>query len=266
LLITAIDTDPLAPNPETVISAHEKHFERGLQALSVVIDGPIYLCQSPDANIPGGAKRIQRVQFNGPHPAGLPGHHIHALSPIGFAGNEVWHIGYQDVIALGHLLARGKIWLQRVVSLAGAAVLKPRVLTVTLAAACDELLSGELQAGAARIISGSALSGYTASGVEAFLGQRQRQITVLPEMDAILGGEAGPLIPVADLQKLSPGGVLAVPLMRALLIGDIERARDLGALELVEEDLALITYACPSKNNYGQLLRDVLDQLHTEMI
>ena len=279
LLVTAMDTEPLAPDPVPIIAAHTDQFESGIDALGVMHGGPIYLCHAPDADIPcESSDRIQRVEFAGPHPAGLPGTHIQALCPIGFDQGEVWHIGYQDVIALGHLLRTGRLWLERVVMLAGPAVIRPRALTVPLAAATDELVDGELKPGAVRVISGSALSGHTAQGAEAFLSQRHRQITVLPEPDSILKdsqhgdicdtglrGSPGPLMPVAQLNRISPSGVLAVPLMRALLVGDIDRARDLGALELIEEDLALLTYACPSKNDYGRLLRSVLEQLYKEM-
>ena len=279
LLVTAIDTEPLAPDPVSIILTHADQFELGMEALTVINDGPVYLCQAPGKDIPcTSPDRVTIVEFVGPHPAGLPGTHIHFLCPIGFDQGEVWHIGYQDVIAIGYLLQTGELWLERVVMLAGSAVSRPRALTVPLAAATDELVDGELVPGAVRVISGSALSGHTAQGAEGYLSQRHRQITVLPEADSILkelhhgnafdtglGGNPGPLIPIAQLERVSPPGILAVPLMRALMVGDIDRARDLGALELVEEDVALLTYACPSKSDYGQLLRGILDQLHKEM-
>lgn len=275
LLVTAIDTEPLAPDPALVIAAHADQFTSGLSALTAICDAPIYLCKASATEIPmGESDRVQAAEFSGPHPAGLPGTHIFSLCPIGFNGSEVWHIGYQDVIALGYLVITGKTWLQRVVTLAGPAVRHPRLLTVPLAAAVDELVAGELEDGPVRVISGSALSGHTARGAEAFLGQRHNQVTVLSEaptekprrngFDTWLGGQPGPLVPIADLDRLAPPGILPVPLMRALLVGDVERARDLGALELVEEDLALITYSCPSKNDYGKLLREVLNQLDKE--
>lgn len=276
LLITAIDTEPLAPDPALVIGMYADEFTSGLNALTTMCNAPVYLCKASGAEIPvGRSDRVRVVEFSGPHPAGLPGTHIFSLCPIGFNGSEAWHIGYQDVIALGHLIITGKPWLQRIVTIAGPAVQRPRLLTVRLAAAVDELVAGELKDGPVRVISGSALSGHTARGAEAFLGQRHNQVTVLPEapsehprrndtFDTWLGGEPGPLIPIGDLDRLAPPGILPVPLMRALLVGDVERARELGALELVEEDLALITYSCPSKNDYGKLLRDVLEQLHKE--
>ena len=42
------------------------------------------------------------------------------------------------------------------------------------------------------------------------------------------------------------------------------RAEKLGALELDEEDLALCTFVCPGKTNYGPILRANLEILEKE--
>ena len=100
---------------------------------------------------------------------------------------------------------------------------------------------------------------------EDFLAAGQRQVTVQrvavdPALvDATAG--SGVLIPGETVEALSPPGIYPVPLMRALQVGDAERARELGALELVEEDVAPLSRACQSGNDYGLLLRNVLDQL-----
>jgi len=58
--------------------------------------------------------------------------------------------------------------------------------------------------------------------------------------------------------------ILAVPLLRALLVGDTESAQKLGCLELDEEDLSLCTFLCPSKYEYGPVLRENLTQIERE--
>lgn len=280
LLVTVIDSEPLAPDPALVIEAHAPAFRRGLDGLSRITASVLYLCQAQSADIPvDKSERLRIAGFAGPHPAGLAGVHIHTLCPIGFDGAEVWHVGYQDVIALGYLMTTGRPWMQRVISLAGPSVVEPRLVSVALGAAVDEVAAGELDDDGARLISGSVLSGHTAFGAEAYLGRFHRQITALPEtarqrlpwwsaevLDTALGGEPGPLMPMGDFEGVAPPGILAVPLLRALLVGDVDRARDLGALELVEEDLMLLSYVCPSKTDYGLLLRKVLEQLHEEAI
>jgi Na+-transporting NADH:ubiquinone oxidoreductase subunit A len=51
-----------------------------------------------------------------------------------------------------------------------------------------------------------------------------------------------------------------LPLLEALVRQDVSRAIALGALELAEEDLALCSFVCPGRQDYGALLRAVLDQ------
>jgi Na+-transporting NADH:ubiquinone oxidoreductase subunit A len=53
-------------------------------------------------------------------------------------------------------------------------------------------------------------------------------------------------------------------LLRALVVGDAESARALGALELEEEDLALCSFLCPSGIDYGALLRRMLERLEAD--
>lgn len=278
LFITAIDTRPLAPDPALILSRYSDDFSAGLGALCKLVDAPVYLCKPENAKFSyESTLRIEEFEFKGGHPAGLVGTHIKALCPIRFDGNQVWHIGYQDVISLGHLLNNGKPWMHRVISLAGSAVKNPELVTVPLGAAVDDLIDGELsETGSLRIISGSLIDGNDASGYEAFLGRFHSQLTVTTE-PAVTSRKGwvsrlfdtssathDPMIALPDLDRVAPAGILAVPLLRSLATGDVERARDLGALELVEDDMALLSYCCASGADYGLLLRKMLDQIRRE--
>ena len=154
---------------------------------------------------------------------GYPVYTSNALCPIGFAGGEVWHIGYQDVISLGHLMLSGTAWQERVITIGGVAVQNPRSMRVPPGASISELLEGELHDGPVRIYSGSAVRGHVVSRDEEYLGADQRQITVLPEpgIDSRTRrqGTAGVLIPSDRLDALAPPGIYPVPLMRALQVG-----------------------------------------------
>ena len=66
----------------------------------------------------GNAGNIELAQFDGPHPAGLAGTHIHFLEGAS-ASKVVWQVGYQDVIAIGRLFLDGRLYTDRVISLAG---------------------------------------------------------------------------------------------------------------------------------------------------
>src|SRR5690606_8666979 len=107
IFVTAIDTNPLAADPRVAIGLHAEVFSRGLSALPQLTEGPVFLCRAPGPVLyDGAAGRIEEVPVAGPHPAGLASTHIHHLAPVA-NGQTVWHILYQDVIAIGHLLATG---------------------------------------------------------------------------------------------------------------------------------------------------------------
>jgi Na+-transporting NADH:ubiquinone oxidoreductase subunit A len=72
------------------------------------------------------------------------------------------------------------------------------------------------------------------------------------------------MVPVGTYEKLMPLDILPTQLLRALIVGDMDTAIKLGCLELDEEDLALCTYACPGKYEYGPILRDNLTNIEKE--
>jgi Na+-transporting NADH:ubiquinone oxidoreductase subunit A len=273
IFVTAMDTNPLAADAAVVLAPHLEAFHAGLQVLAVLTDGLVYVCQSPGPALGEGiSERIRTVRFKGPHPAGLPGTHIHRLAPVG-GGRTVWQINYQDAIAVGVLFNTGSTWSERVVSIAGPAVAEPALVRTLPGADIDELIAGNLKPGAVRVVSGSLLSGRRAR----YLGRYHQQVSVLFEgwgegehsrsrfwrsgRNTALNGRPGPVVPIAAYERVMPFDILPVPLLRALSVGDDETAARLGCLELLEEDVALLSYVCPGKTDYGPLLRRALDAL-----
>lgn len=297
IFVTAIDTQPLAADPATIIGRHQDAFMNGLELLTRLTDGRVHVCTAPGWTGPAiGSGQLNHVQFAGPHPAGLPGTHIHHLEPVS-AARTVWHIGYQDVIAIGKLIREGRVWNRRVVALSGQGFGKPRLVEVLPGACISELTAGELSQpiGATRLLSGSVLNGRTATAAEGFLGRYHLQVTALPELResrlfgwlfsggysfaSLLARRSGQapaifttsqhgrptaLVPVQAFDKVLGLDMLAVPLLRALLIKDTDQAQQLGCLELDPEDLALCSFVCPGKNDYGAVLRINLDQIERE--
>lgn len=273
IFVTAIDTNPLAPDPRMAIGIAAADFSRGVEALGSLTPGPVFVCQAPGQPVfTGTDARIGSVVFDGPHPAGLAGTHVHLLAPVD-ARRTVWTIGYQDAIAIGHLLSTGRLKPDRLVAISGSGVRDPALALLPQGASLDEALDGETADGPARVISGPALSGREAG----WLGRYHNQVTVIAEaalrqagfLSRLLGRLAtGPgtdaIIPTERFEAVMPLDVLPVPLMRALAVGDVETARDLGCLELVEEDMALLSHVCGSGTDYGALLREALDQLAEE--
>jgi len=83
-------------------------------------------------------------------------------------------------------------------------------------------------------------------------------------MGTSANGSARAMVPVGTFEAVMPMDVLPTQLLRALLVGDLDTAIALGALELDEEDLALCTFACPGKYEYGPVLRSLLDRVWKE--
>ncbi|NOZ40885.1 MAG: Na(+)-translocating NADH-quinone reductase subunit A, partial [Planctomycetes bacterium] len=184
LFITAIDTNPLAADPAVVLKNYSAQFIAGLEVLSTLTDGHAQVCRKAGASIPGeGTTPAIFHAFEGPHPAGLPGTHIHFLRPVS-QDKSVWYIGYQDVVAVGHLFLTGKIWTERVISLAGPVVDEPRLLRTRLGASLTELTANQFAVSdqqPARIISGSVLSGRRSVEPVDYLGRYHNQVSIIAE-------------------------------------------------------------------------------------
>lgn len=266
IFVTAMDTNPLAGPLEAVWETRADDFACGLEVLTHLTEGDVHVCKSPALALafPSHA-RIRVHEFSGPHPAGLPGTHIHTLASV-YGGRRVFYLGWQDVAAIGALFGTDRFWPERLVALGGPPVHTPRWLRTSLGAGVADLLEGELAPMACRVISGSPLSGRQASGWGAYLGRYDTQIAVLPESDAVLHGRPGPMVAISRFERVVPLHILAAPLLRALLVGDVDAAARLGCLELEEEDLALCSFVCPGKIEYGPLLRAALDELAQDEI
>jgi Na+-transporting NADH:ubiquinone oxidoreductase subunit A len=299
IFVTAIDTHPLSADPAGIINEQSEAFEDGLKVLARLTEGKVYLCTVPDARVPGSdVEGVQVETFGGPHPAGLVGTHIHFLSPVALH-KCVWHIGYQDVIAFGKLFADGKLDTSRVVAVGGPRAENPRLLRTRIGASTEELLDGEvIDPEGTRVISGSVFSGNIAEGALRYLGRFHNQISLIEEGNkrlwlgwlspgvnrhSVMGiyvsklkgltnyapttstnGSERAMVPVGAYEEVMPLDILPTQLLRSLIVGDIEAGMQLGCLELDEEDLALCTYVCPGKYEYGPILRDNLTLIEKE--
>ncbi|KKO48576.1 Na(+)-translocating NADH-quinone reductase subunit A [Arsukibacterium sp. MJ3] len=296
IFVNAMDTNPLAAEPSVIINAEAKAFTQGLALLTKLTDGKVYLSKKAGAQIPS-ATGVDVVEFDGPHPAGLVGTHIHFLEPVSMK-KVVWHIGYQDVIAIAKLFLTGELDANRVVALCGPVVKSPRLIKTVLGASLAELTKDELNDGKNRIISGSVLAGTSAHGVHGYIGRYHNQVSVLAEgdnkeflgwiapgatkfsvtraylshlspkrlfnMTTTTNGSARAMVPIGNYERVMPLDVLPTLLLRDLVSGDTDSAQTLGCLELDEEDLSLCTFVCPGKYDYGTILRNCLTTIQKE--
>lgn len=298
IFVNAMDSNPLAADPAVVLAGQGDDFNNGLTVLTRLTEGSVYVSRATGADIAvneGG--QIKVAEFEGPHPAGLSGTHVHMIAPVS-SERPAWTINYQDVVAFGRLFTTGELYNQRVISIAGPGVSQPRLLRTLLGARISDLIADDLPSVESRAISGSVLSGRRANGWANYLGRYHLQVSVLPEgrerelfgymrpgsnkfsvtnaylsaffrsrhfhMNTSLNGSVRAMVPIGNFEKVMPLDVLATQLLRAIMIGDGDYAQKLGCLELDEEDLALCSYVCPGKYEYGPILRDVLTTIERE--
>lgn len=297
IFVNAMDSNPLASDPAVIIGENQADFDHGLTIIAKLTEGKTWLTKAAGSVVGTGVSAVTTEEFAGPHPAGLVGTHIHFLDSAG-ANKAVWHVGYQDVIAIGKLFTTGMLDSNRVVALAGPVVSNPRLVRTTLGANTEELTEGELNCEEPRVISGSVLHGMHAHGVHAYLGRYANQVSVVAEdsekklfgwitpgsdkhsvtkaylghlnpgklfnMTSTTNGSDRAMVPIGNYERIMPLDVLPTLLLRDLLSGDTDGAQTMGCLELDEEDLALCTYVCPGKYDYGAVLRDCLDKIEKE--
>ncbi len=279
IFVTAIDTNPQAPDPVMMISGSANDFRDGVTVIAQLTSGPVYVCTAAgrDLSLPD-LPNVSQVEFAGPHPSGLAGTHIHALERVSDVP-DLWHIGYQDVIAIGHLFTNGFAPPHRIVAVGGPGALSSRLLRVRAGAELMGLVQPKPKP-ELRVVSGSILSGHSLPG---YLGRYHNQVTLLPhtrkqaghiaKMAAMIlrgntgldraascamNGRPGGLLPLEDFDRVWPFSIPPGPLLRALLTGDTDAAIELGCRGLAEEDLALCTYVCVAKYDYGLALRRTL--------
>ena len=303
IFVNGMDTNPLAGDPAVMLAGREADLDAGLTALAKLTEGKTYLCVAPGSPLGRERKAsVQVEEFSGPHPAGTSGLHIHTLDAVSLH-RSVWSIGVQEVVAIGELLRTGKPAIERVVALGGPPVKEPRLLRTRQGACITELVEGQLtgepKTGDVRVISGSVLSGKAAVDEPfAYLGRHHWQISALadapereflgmvrPGLDtfSVIGvflsklipgkkfafntdshGSHRAMVPIGLYEKVMPMDIVPTFLLRAIVVGDDEQSQKLGVLERDEEDLALCTFVCPGKTDYGPILRENLERIHKE--
>ncbi len=300
IFVTAIDTNPLAADPAVIIQERRDDFANGLTIISKLTEGKTYVCKATGAEVATGDAPVTVAEFSGPHPAGLPSTHIHSIDPVSI-DKFVWHLDYQAVMAIGALFTTGKLNVERVVSLAGPTVKRPRLIRARVGANTNDLVAGQVEETVEnRVIAGSVLYGHLAADCMAFLGCYHNQVSVLQEgrarelfgwivpgkdkysalnvytssVDRKLSrkfplttdknGSNRAIVPVGIYETVMPLDILPTPLLKALVVGDSDQAQLLGCLELDEEDMSLFTFVDPGKHDFAPVLRANLTKIEKE--
>ena len=295
VFVNACDTNPLSVDPYFIIDQDRDDFKNGLEALTRLFSCPIH-CTYQNNNFEINVDKINYCQVSGPHPAGLSSTHISQLYPVSI--NKIaWTINYQDIISLGYLLKNKSLRTHKIIALGGPSVFKPSLISARISANIDQLTAGKIDNNS-RVVSGSLIYGHASEGIMNYLGFYDSIISAIPDeandiflnwlmpgsnlhsklnvfsssllkpnkftFNVSLNGGDRAIVPVGSYDEILPMDILVPQLLKALVVGDIEQAVELGMLELAPEDLALASYICPSKYDYCSILANNLNNLYLE--
>jgi Na+-transporting NADH:ubiquinone oxidoreductase subunit A len=295
VFVNACDTNPLSVDPYFIIDQDRDDFKNGLEALTRLFSCPIH-CTYQNNNFEINVDKINYCQVSGPHPAGLSSTHISQLYPVSI--NKIaWTINYQDIISLGYLLKNKSLRTHKTIALGGPSVFKPSLISARISGNIDQLTAGKIDNNS-RVVSGSLIYGHASEGIMNYLGFYDSIISAIPDeandiflnwlmpgsnlhsklnvfsssllkpnkftFNVSLNGGDRAIVPVGSYDEILPMDILVPQLLKALVVGDIEQAVELGMLELAPEDLALASYICPSKYDYCSILANNLNNLYSE--
>jgi Na+-transporting NADH:ubiquinone oxidoreductase subunit A len=299
-----MNTAPLAADPNFIMQGEEENFQFGLDILKKLTDGKVYLSLDGNGKkiAPAFEKAsgVEKNTFKGKHPAGNVGVHIHHIKPLG-RGELVWTVDAFGVANIGKFFKTCVFPPERIIATAGSSLKERKYFKTILGAPIAGIIQKEnIKDSHYRVIIGNVLTGrktYT----EGFVSFYRNTITVIPEgkkerkllgyfrpgfgvtsfsktfgssffgkkeyeIDTLInGGKRAFVMSASDYEKVMPMDILPVPLMKAIMVEDIEEMEGLGILELIEEDVALCSYMDLSKHDFGKILRDGLYIIEREL-
>ena len=296
IFINICDTNPLSVDPFIYISDELELFNESLIKLKETFDCNIHVCYQNDKfkNFIDG---INYHKFNGPHPAGLSGTHIHFIKPVDI-DSKCWYLDGQGLLSFGDFAINNKIRTSKYISIGGPSIIEPKVVKARIGSDCRELVAGNISDNS-RLISGSVLNGYEINDSISFLGFYHNQVSAISDVvpdtfmnwlmpgsklhsklgafvsswikpdefqfNTALNGSNRGIVPVAAYEEVMPLNIMSLQLLKSIVVKDIENALKLGVLELAPEDLSLCSYVCPSKYDYCSILDENLELIYKEL-
>ncbi len=297
IFVQAINTEPLAADPEFLLKGHEEDFQRGVDILSKLTEGAVHVCclAGAKSNVLTDVQHASVHKFQGPHPSGNIGTHIHHIDPIQ-KGEVVWYVDIQSVLAIAKSFQRGTFVPERVVAVTGEKA-QQRVYRKTLLGAAVRDIAGNASYQGTCVISGSILSGRNI-GEQGFLGFYDSQVTLIPDggrreflgwmmpgwnkysfsrtvlsalrrraefsLDSDENGSHRAIVFNDLYDRYVALDVMTFFLMKAILVGEIDEMEKLGILECAPEDFALASFVCPSKTDVCGIIQQGLDLIEKE--
>jgi Na+-transporting NADH:ubiquinone oxidoreductase subunit A len=287
IFINALDTNPFATNPRHILDENIDQFRTGVELVSKLTNGTVFVCQSPGTPLCNTSKnRIVDVAINGPHPAGNTSTLVNQIYPIN-RNRLVWAIDYQEVCALGYLLDTGSVHNKRVVTVydLGNGQTELQKCDIGSDVAALDAAYGNQYAGIPvemqlekRLWCGNLFTGSYSQNLRRF----DHQVFVNSSVESVTAEQAvtaqksennqkssgtiyHPLIAEPWLEDISPLTGSLTLLLRALLCGDSETAEACGCLRFAEEDIAHVSQLTNNTHDFSKLLKLCNEQIRADL-
>lgn len=299
IFISTYNSAPLGASFEFILNDKMEDFQTGLNALTKLTTGKVYV--GVDKNTQSDFHNIDNVEIirvSGPHPAGNVGVQIHNTDPINM-GERVWTVRPEDVAIIGHLFNTGKYYPERTIAITGNAAPDHSYYRTIVGAPIRFVLPEKVDDGQIRIISGDVLTGE-ALDFEDYVNFYSNELCLIPEgnkhrmfgwipfkdnnipsmhktsfswlfpkkkydVNTNTNGEERALVVTGEMEEVFPMDIYPMQLLKACMVGDIEKMENLGIYEVIPEDFALVEYINTSKINAQQIIREALDQVLIEV-
>lgn len=300
IFIRGVETAPFLPPMEMQVEGMGDYFQEGISLLSKLVENNLHLVFEETSKEKAflNAKDVQKHTVSGPHPAGLSSVHIHHIDPIKSLDDITWTLSAFDVVCIGYFIREKKPYLKRVISIAGD-LPEEKIGFYKVDAGISILdLLGDFNPENRPLISGDPLMGkavikegflgFFHTGLSILEAEGKRQITHFLKLGfnrytqtraygswlskklfgftSLLHGERRPFIDTNIYDKVMPMKIPTALLIKAMIAEDFERSKELGALEICPEDLALPTFVCPSKIEMVSIVEEKLkvfyDMIH----
>jgi Na+-transporting NADH:ubiquinone oxidoreductase subunit A len=300
IFVNAIQSGPLAGDLSYQLEGMDDEVVAALEALGKLTSGKVYVSQAGDQKgIPSlNGSGVVNVTFSGKHPKGMVGTQIAHISPIN-KGEIVWTVNAIDLPIIGRAVLKGEYSPEYKVAVGGSKATNTGYATMLQGVSLAAFNTANIDLDDTRVIAGDVLSG-TQIESDGYLSFGKSQITAIPEgnqteffgwvlpgfdkfstnrafwgwlfpnrkydLDTNMHGEERAFVVTGEYDKFIPMDIFPQHLLRAIMIGDIEKMEQLGIYEVVPEDFALAEVACTSKLPLQQIVRDGLNDLRKEMM
>ena len=301
IFVSAFSTAPLAADTEYALNEQIAHVQTAVDALGKLAGCKVHVCVNAvnaSATPFGKLQNVVLHSVSGKHPAGNVGVQIHHISPVQ-KGEIVWTVSPVMLAAIGKLFNTGKYDVRRKIAVTGPKAINPAYVEGYPGISMKDVKEFYNASENLRYISGDVLTG-TNVGAEGFTGFFDNQITILEEgdkyellgwakpcrsklfsasrtyfswltpnkkydMDTNLHGGPRAFVVNDVYGKVLPMDLYPVYLLKACLANDIDKMEKFGIYEVLEEDLALCEYVCPSKIYIQQIITDGIALMLKEM-